>query len=204
MSRERRRNAGLDKVDSVNGRNKRTCKKLDSLCNWDVRTGLLLSEDTHVAVVESAPQMNEELMEVFARDETCVSWGYLSLHTDNGYYGSSIIVVVAVGKGILLVWPFTVSRLISPCICQFEFVVVYSTNTNSYKKRYKWCRIQLAGLSKKISCPRAGSKIKIAKKNRLLRSVAAGLGVSRILWQQLGQCHEIDQLGLMVAHRTCR
>jgi hypothetical protein len=65
----------LDKVDSVNGRNKRTCKKLDSLCNWDVRTGLLLSEDTHVAVVESAPQMNEELMEVFARDETCVSWG---------------------------------------------------------------------------------------------------------------------------------
>jgi len=52
MSRERRRKAGLDSVDSVNGRNKRTCKKLDS-----------------VAVVESAPQMNEELMVVFTRDE---------------------------------------------------------------------------------------------------------------------------------------
>ena len=32
ISRERRRNAGLDNVDSVNGRNKRTCRKLDSLC----------------------------------------------------------------------------------------------------------------------------------------------------------------------------
>lgn len=35
----------------------------------DVRKGLPLSgEDTHVAVVESAPQMNEELIVVFARD----------------------------------------------------------------------------------------------------------------------------------------
>jgi len=31
MRRERRRKAGLDNVDSVNGRNKRTCKKLDNL-----------------------------------------------------------------------------------------------------------------------------------------------------------------------------
>lgn len=52
--------------------------------------------------------MNEELMEVFARDETCVSWGYLSLQTMFVCYGSSII-VVAVGKGILLVRLFSVS-----------------------------------------------------------------------------------------------
>ena len=31
MSKERRRKAGLDSVDSVNGRNRRTCKKLDRL-----------------------------------------------------------------------------------------------------------------------------------------------------------------------------
>jgi len=43
--------------------------------NWTVfapgrQDGTPLSgEDTHVAVVESAPQMNAELMVVFARDE---------------------------------------------------------------------------------------------------------------------------------------
>ena len=31
MSKERRRKAGLESVDSVNGKNRRTCKKLDRL-----------------------------------------------------------------------------------------------------------------------------------------------------------------------------
>jgi hypothetical protein len=53
-SRDRRRKAGLDNVDSVNGRNKRTCKKLDN-----------------VAVLERAPQKNEEVMVVFAKGVQC-------------------------------------------------------------------------------------------------------------------------------------
>jgi hypothetical protein len=38
----------------------------------------------------------------------------------------------------------------------------------------------------------------------MLKSAATALGESRTLWQQLGQCREIRQLGLTVAHRTCR
>jgi hypothetical protein len=45
MSKERRRKAGLDSVDSVNGRNRRTCKKLD-----------------RVAVLDRALQKKEELI----------------------------------------------------------------------------------------------------------------------------------------------
>jgi hypothetical protein len=45
MSKERRRKAGLDNVDSVNGKNRRTCKKLD-----------------RVAVLDRALQKIEELI----------------------------------------------------------------------------------------------------------------------------------------------
>jgi hypothetical protein len=72
MSRERRRNAGLDNVDNVNGRNKRTCRKLDSLCTRKSRRDQLLrDEDTHVAMVEKAPHRNEELMVVSAKEVRC-------------------------------------------------------------------------------------------------------------------------------------
>jgi len=54
MSRERRRKAGLDNVDSVKGRNRRTCKKL-----------------ANVAVLERAPHINEELMVVFVKEGRC-------------------------------------------------------------------------------------------------------------------------------------
>lgn len=60
----------MDSVDSVNGRNRRTCKKLDNL--KEVRMGPTFSkEDTHVAVLERAPHKNEELMVVFAKEVRC-------------------------------------------------------------------------------------------------------------------------------------
>lgn len=63
ISRDRRRNAGLGNVDSVNGRNKRTCKKLDS-----------------VAVLERAPQKNEEVMIVLKKVVQCQQMVYPSVH----------------------------------------------------------------------------------------------------------------------------
>jgi len=68
ISRDRRRKAGLDNVDSVNGRNKRTCKKLDNLALGSQMGVVGCEEDTHVAVLERAPQKNEEVMVVFAKE----------------------------------------------------------------------------------------------------------------------------------------
>jgi hypothetical protein len=70
-SRDRRRKAGLDNVDSVNGRNKRTCKKLDNLVLGSQMGPTGCEEDTYVAVLERAPQKNEEVMVVFAKGVQC-------------------------------------------------------------------------------------------------------------------------------------
>ena len=75
MSRDRRRNAGLDNVDSVNGRNKRTCKKLDNLA-FGSQMGPPGSEvETYVAVLERAPQKNEEVMVEIAKEVECPQEG---------------------------------------------------------------------------------------------------------------------------------
>ena len=89
----------MDSVDSVNGRNKRTCRKLDSLCTGKSGRDRLLGEDTHVAVVEKAPHMNEEeLMLVFVK---VVRWQHLcEMGLSRVVQRSMIImVVVVVGNG---------------------------------------------------------------------------------------------------------
>lgn len=84
---------------------------------------------------------------MFARDEMqhlCEL--ELTISTENDFYGSSII-VVAVGKGVLLVRPFTVHRFIfgRADICQFDFVVVYSTYKYKIKAQMVQCTTRRKG-----------------------------------------------------------
>jgi hypothetical protein len=137
-------------------------------------------EDTYVAVLERAPQKNEEVMIVFTKVVQCQQMVYPSVHGPR------------VGKGHTARMAAYNELQHSPVGGNLQPQTKVQNGHNLSRPSDE---LSLLVLQVLLVTGEVRTKPKFA---------ATDLDASKILWQQRGQYREIRQLDLMVTHRTCQ